>query len=64
MLLFGGFMDLSPQWIRENLEEAKNDLMRAEVAHCALKDKRTKYAMGIERIIEAKRKIVQVWTDA
>ena len=57
-------MDLSPQWIRENLEEAKNDLMRAEVAHCALKDKRTKYAMGIERIIEAKRKIVQVWTDA
>ena len=56
--------DLAPGWIKNNLIEAKNDLCRAEVAYCALKDKRTCYAAAINRIIEAKRKVVQVWEQA
>ena len=57
-------MDLSPQWIKENLQVARNDLVRAEVAYCSLTDKRTKYAEGIARMIEAKRKIVDIWLSA
>ena len=56
--------DLAPLWIQQNLEAAKTNLLQAEIAYCALKDKHTKYAKGIERIIEAKRKIVQVWSEA
>lgn len=56
--------DLAPGWIKDSLEAAQNDLLRAEIAYCALNDKRTRYAHAINRIIEAKRKIVQVWIEA
>jgi hypothetical protein len=57
--------DLEPLlWIKQNLDKARNDLINIEISYCALRNKRTKYAKGIYRIIEAKRKIVQVWTEA
>jgi len=56
--------DLAPGWIKDNLDAAKAELLRAEVAYCALKDKKTKYAKAIKRIAEAKRKVVQVWEEA
>ena len=56
--------DLALLWIKQNLEKAKQELVLAEIGYCALKDKRTKYAQGIQRIIEAKRKIARVWEEA
>ena len=53
--------DLESQWIKECLDEARTDHIRVEVAYCALKDKKTKYAKAIKRIAEAKRKIVDIW---
>ncbi len=56
--------DLALGWIREKLEEARADHIRTEVAYCALKNKKTKYAEAIRRLAEAKRKIVQIWIEA
>ncbi len=56
--------DLSPLWIKQNLEKAQQELVVAEIAYCALKDKRSKFAQGILRVLEAKKKIVQAWREA
>ncbi len=55
--------DLVSRWIKECLDAAKADHIRTEVAYCALKDKKTKYAQAIKRLAEAKRKVVQVWSE-
>ena len=57
-------MDLALLWIKQNLKKAENDLLQSEIAHCALNNKNTKFAQGIKRIMEAKRKVVQVWKEA
>jgi hypothetical protein len=56
--------DLSPMWINENLVKAKSDLKKAEVAYNSLLKKDTQYAAGVYRLMEAKRKVVDVWINA
>lgn len=56
--------DQSAEWIKQNLEEAKKQLWPMEIGYCSLSNKRTKYAKGILRVIEAKRKVVKIWEEA
>lgn len=62
--------DLSPfrfnscLWVEENLSNAKLILKQIEHEYKPLQNKSTSYANGLERIIKAQRKIVNVWIEA
>ena len=53
--------DLSPIWIKEHLAKAKTELKKTEDAYNSLQNKGTQYANGISRIMEAQRKVVEIW---
>lgn len=56
--------DLSDMWIKKALSKEKSALQTAENALNSLVDKKTDYAKGIERMVIARRKIVEIWEEA
>ena len=55
--------DLKKLWGDEELKTAKKKLLDATKAYEALKNKDSKYAMTIKKMIESLEKVVDVWTN-
>lgn len=53
-----GNHDLSPIWINDCLQDAINSLRRLELVYNQLSDKNTSYALGYERMITLRMKII------
>ena len=56
--------DLGALWVKQNMELSQKELLETELAYSVLKDKRTKYAHHLLRIINARYKVVKVWREA
>ena len=56
--------DLSGLWIKQNLTKSESELKESLKAYDCLQDKDTPYAKGILRVINARLKIVDVWSEA
>jgi hypothetical protein len=56
--------DLSELWVKQNLMKAESELKESLKGYDRLQNKDTPYARGILRIINARLKIVDVWSEA
>jgi len=56
--------DLSPFWIKENLEKAIKKFKKSESEYIAFKDKNLPYAIGLKRMMIARYMIVTIWSNA
>ena len=56
--------DLSPMWIKENLEKARDQLKKTETVYSLLQNKDTQFAKGIARVAKAQREVIEIWLSA
>mgnify|MGYP001579835362 FL=1 len=53
--------NLSNLWIEDATKKAKSDLKPVQEAYDSLKNKETRYAVGILRVLKIREKIVELW---